>query len=110
MLDASTFAYEAAAPLELTLLSEELHDGAKIQDLAYRSPLRGKVSAYLILPPTPRPRAGLIFGHWGEGDRGEFVDEAVVLAGLGVVSICLDASFRRPAAYEPEVVLPQADL
>jgi esterase/lipase len=27
-----------------------------------------------------------------------------------VVSLCLDASFRRPATYEPEEALPQADL
>jgi cephalosporin-C deacetylase-like acetyl esterase len=38
------------------------------------------------------------------------VDEAVVLARLGIVSFCLDASFRRPAAYEPEADPPQADL
>jgi hypothetical protein len=55
-------------------------------------------------------RAGLIFGHWGEGDRGEFVAEAVLLAHLGFVSLCLDAPFRRPAEYEPEGELPQADL
>ena len=110
MLDASTFAYDAAAPLDLTLVSQRLHDGATMQDIAYKSPLRGKVSAYLILPSTPRPRAGLIFGHWGEGDRREFVDEAVALAHLEVASLCLDASFRRPEAYEPEDALPQADL
>jgi len=33
-----------------------------------------------------------------------------VLARLGCVSLCLDASFRRPAAFEPEEELPQADL
>jgi hypothetical protein len=38
------------------------------------------------------------------------VDEAVALAQLGGVSLCLDASFRRPAVYEPEAALPQADL
>jgi fermentation-respiration switch protein FrsA (DUF1100 family) len=110
MLDASTFAYNSEAPLGLTVLSERVQDDARIQDISFKSPLSGKVSAYLIGPPTPRPQAGLIFGHWGEGDRGEFVDEAVALARLGVVSLCLDASFRRSAAYEPEEALPQADL
>ena len=109
MLDASTFTYNAEAPIALTVLGERVQDGARIHDVAYKSPLRGNVSAYLIMPPAPRARAGLIFGHWGEGDRGEFVDEAVVLASLGVVSLCLDAAFRRPVAYEPEVDLPQAD-
>jgi dienelactone hydrolase len=110
MLDLSTFAYNSEAPFELTALSERVKDDERIQDISFKSPLRGKVSAYLIGPPEPLPRAGLIFGHWGEGDRGEFVDEAVVLARLGFVSLCLDASFRRPVEYEPEEALPQADL
>jgi cephalosporin-C deacetylase-like acetyl esterase len=85
-------------------------DGERIQDVSFKSPLRGKVSAYLVVPSEPQPRAGLIFGHWGEGDRGEFADEAVVLAHPGFVSLCLDASFRRPVEYEAEEELPQADL
>jgi cephalosporin-C deacetylase-like acetyl esterase len=110
MLDVSTFAYNSEAPFELNILSDRGKDGESIQDVSFKSPLRGKVSAYLIIPPDPQPQAGLIFGHWGEGDRGEFVDEAVVLARLGFVSLCLDASFRRPGEYEPEEELPQADL
>jgi cephalosporin-C deacetylase-like acetyl esterase len=110
MLDLSTFAYNSEAPFELTVLSEQGNDGERIQDVSFKSPLSGKVSAYLIIPLEPQPLAGLIFGHWGEGDRGEFVDEAVVLAHLGFVSLCLDASFRRPGEYEPEEELPQADL
>src|SRR6266567_4763409 len=107
MLDLSTFAYNSEALFELTILVEQGQDGERIQDVSFKSPLSGKISAYLIIPHEPQPRAGLIFGHWGEGDRGEFVDEAVVLARLGCVSFCLDASFRRPAEYEPERKLPQ---
>lgn len=110
MLDTSTFAYDAKAPFELTVLAERVQDGVNVQDVAFKSPLSGKVSAYLIEPAEPQPGAGLIFGHWGEGNRGEFVDEAVVLASLGVVSLCLDAPFRRSAEYEAEEDLPQADL
>ena len=109
MLDISTFAYNSELPFEFTVLSEQVEDRARIQDVSFKSPLSGKVSAYLIVPPEPQIRAGLIFGHWGEGDRREFVDEAVILARLGFVSFCLDASFRRPAAYEPEEDLSQAD-
>lgn len=110
MLDVSLFAYKAEAPFEFTVVSEQMRDDVRIQDISFKSPLSGKVSAYLILPAESEALAGLIFGHWGEGDRGEFVDEAVVLAQLGFVSLCLDASFRRPAEYEPEEELPQADL
>lgn len=110
MLDPSTFAYNAEAPFELTILSEQVTDGCRIQDVSFKSPMSGKVSAYLIVPPEPQPQAGLIFGHWGQGNRGEFMDEAVVLAHLGCISFCLDAPFRRPGAYEPEEEQPQADL
>src|SRR2546429_7602185 len=68
MLDVSTFAYNSEAPFELTVLSERVKDGERIQDVSFKSPLSGKVSAYLVIPSEPQPRAGLIFGHWGEGD------------------------------------------
>jgi hypothetical protein len=38
------------------------------------------------------------------------VDEAVILARLGFVSLCLDASFRRPVKYEPTEEPAQMDL
>jgi hypothetical protein len=34
MLDVSTFAYDSAAPLDLIVVSEELRDSARIQDIA----------------------------------------------------------------------------
>lgn len=71
----------------------------------------GKVSAYLIFPSQQTPTAGLLFEHWGEGNREEFVDEATVLTRLGFVSLCLDAPYRRPTEYEPKLEEPpQAEL
>jgi cephalosporin-C deacetylase-like acetyl esterase len=111
MLDSSSFAYDQKAPLTLTVLAERVQDGATIQDIAYASPRGGNVSGYLILPSKQSPQAGLIFGHWGEGNREEFVEEAIVLTGLGFVSLCLDTPYRRPAEYEPQLQSPpQADL
>jgi len=110
MLDPSSFAYDQQAPLALEILAERVQDGAIVRDITYASPHGGKVPAYLILPAERTPRAGLIFGHWGEGNRVEFVDEAFVLARLGFVSLCLDAPVRRPAAYEPQRTQPQTEL
>lgn len=110
MLDRSVFLYDQQVPVALTVLSERAQDGATIQDVSYASPLGGLVSAYLIGSPASKPQAGLIFGHWGEGDREEFVDEAVILARLGFVSLCLDAPFRRPVEYEPPEEPAQMDL
>jgi pimeloyl-ACP methyl ester carboxylesterase len=111
MLDPSVFAYHAQAPLELVVCSEQVQDDATLQDIAYASPAGGRVSAYLISPASTSPRAGLIFGHWGEGNREEFVEEARILARLGWVSLCLDAPYRRPQEYEPQLPEPpEADV
>jgi hypothetical protein len=90
------------------LLSERLRNGTTIQDITYASPAGGKASAYLLFSAHAPSKAGLIFGHWGEGNREEFVEEAQILAQLGFVSLCLDAPFRRPAEYEPHLTPPPA--
>jgi hypothetical protein len=110
MLDQSYFAYDQNAPLVLTILTERTHNNATIQDIIYASPKGGKVSGYLIFSSKQAPAAGLIFGHWGQGNRDEFVDEAILLTRLGFVSLCLDAPFRRPAEYEPQQEDPQAEV
>lgn len=77
MLEPSAFAYNAGTPLELVCHAERRRDGATIQDITYASPAGGKASAYLIFSVGESAKAGLIFGHWGEGNREEFVEEAV---------------------------------
>jgi pimeloyl-ACP methyl ester carboxylesterase len=106
MLDPSVFAYHEQAPLELVVCSEQVQDDVTLQDIAYASPAGGRVSAYLISPVSAPPRVGLIFGHWGEGNREEFVEEARILTRLGWVSLCLDAPYRRPQEYEPQLPEP----
>ncbi len=108
MLDPAAFAYDAQAPLEFAVRSERQRDDVIIQDITYASPAGGKVSAYLIFSAGEPAKAGLIFGHWGEGNREEFVEEAVILARLGFVSLCLDAPFRRPTEYQPRPAAPPA--
>ena len=111
MLDPSTFLYDQKAPLAFTILSDRIQDNATIQDISYASPRGGKVSGYLIVSSESKPSVGLIFGHWGEGNREEFLDEAIILARSGFVSLCLDAPYRRPDDYEPQLAEPpQAEL
>ncbi|HEY6408006.1 MAG TPA: hypothetical protein VIY29_11110, partial [Ktedonobacteraceae bacterium] len=110
MLDPSSFAYDQQAPFSLEVLADRVQNGAIVRDITYASPRGGKVPAYLIYPSQQPPQAGLIFGHWGEGNRVEFVDEALVLTRLGFVSLCLAAPVRRPAEYEPQLTQPQMEL
>jgi cephalosporin-C deacetylase-like acetyl esterase len=110
MPDLTLFQYDANAPLEFVVLSERAAGGAVIRDITYASPRGGKAPAYLITPSQNAPQAGVIFGHWGEGNREEFVDEAVILAKLGFASLCPEAPFLRPQEREPSLAeVPQLD-
>jgi len=104
MPDVSLFQYDENAPLEFAALAERVSAGAVVRDISYASPRGGRIPAYLILPTHSAPQAGVIFGHWGEGNREEFVDEAVILAALGIASLCPDAPFLRPQERVPSLV------
>jgi hypothetical protein len=109
MLDPAVFVYNAQAPLEVAVYSEQVRDNTILQDITYASPAGGKVSAYLIFSASASPRAGMLFGHWGEGNREEFVAEARILAHLGCVSLCIDAPYRRSQEYQPQQPEPPGD-
>jgi len=73
----------------------------KIHDINYASPVRGRVPAYLIVPDGGGKYAGILWAHWmmpnsPTANRNEFVDEAVVLARAGAVSLLIDAPMVRP--------------
>lgn len=111
MLNPSAFDYARGMPLDLKVVSGRTQDGVTVQDVTYGSPGGGVIPAYLIFPAHQAPQAGVIFGHWGEGNREEFVAEAQILTRLGLVALCLDAPFRRPMAHEPALAdIPALDL
>lgn len=87
-----------------TIIATERRDGAVIEDLTYPGPDSEPVTAFLVRPdgppghPADRAGAGLLAWHWfdteaPDGDRTQFRDEAVELAGLGVVSLLPQGRF-----------------
>lgn len=99
------FDYDAKAPLDVREVGRQKRDGATIIDLSYASPRGGRVPAYLVVPPGRGPFAAVLFGHWmmrGSPlrNRREFLDEAVVLARSGAVSLLIDAPLVRPGFVE----------
>jgi len=110
MPDFSLFDYNQSAPLDIDVVAEQKRGAVTLQDIAYASPKFGKVTAYLVVPPGSGPFAGLLFVHWGQGNREEFVDEAVALAELGVVSLSMDAPHARPHRWRPQDQTPEAAL
>jgi dienelactone hydrolase len=110
MPDYTLYDYDQRAPLDLEVVATQKRGDVTVQDIAYASPMFGKVTAYLVIPPGSGPFAGLIFVHWGQGNRDEFLDEAVELAKMGVVSLSIDAPHARPDHWRSQDQTPEAAL
>jgi dienelactone hydrolase len=107
--------YDATAPLNVKQASVDKRDGMTIYDLRYSSPLGdraaavgpngGTVTAYLVVPPGNGPFPAVVFGHWcmpgsEKKNRTEFLDEALVLAHSGVISLLPDHVIVHPGFVE----------
>ncbi|HMA28617.1 MAG TPA: hypothetical protein VKS23_02025 [Thermoanaerobaculia bacterium] len=102
----SHFAYDPKAPLDVITKGAEKRGQVVIQDLTYASPKGGRVSAYLVVPPGSGPFAAVLWGHWywensPMKSRRQFLDEAILLARSGVVSLLTDGPVARPG-YVPD--------
>lgn len=100
------FDYDRNALLNIREEKPEERDGATIIELSYDSPRGGRVPATLVLPPGKGPFAGILFGHWMMPrsefrNRKEFLEEAILLARAGAVSLLTDAPMVRPG-FMPE--------
>lgn len=99
------FDYHRSAPLELEQVSVQDRGGVKVYDVSYASPSGGRVPAFLVVPEGRGPFAAILFGHWMLAgspmrNRSEFLDEAVILARAGAISILIEAPLVRPGAVE----------
>ena len=97
------FAYEASKPLNLSIGKTETVQGVTVSEISYDdSPKGGRVPGYLVVPPGKGPFAAIIYMHWGQGNRGEFLSEAVNLAVNGhAIGIMIDAPYWRPDVPPP---------
>lgn len=98
---AREFAYDRKAPLDVREIGKERRDGVSIVDFTYASTLGGRVPAYLVVPDGERPVAAILYGHWmmrGSPfrNRRQFLEEAIVMARSGAVSLLIDAPLVRP--------------
>lgn len=91
------FAYDAGRRLELRERGRRTSGNALILDVELAGPA-GTDDAYLIEPAGGGQGPAVMFLHWfddraTDGDRTEFVDEAIELAGRGVVSLLPQGAF-----------------
>jgi cephalosporin-C deacetylase-like acetyl esterase len=95
------FDYNEKTPLDVRETGVEQRGDIAIHDILYASPKGGCVPAYLVVPKGKGLFAAVIWGHWYQDgspllNRKEFLDEAVALAGSGVVSLLADGPIARP--------------
>jgi cephalosporin-C deacetylase-like acetyl esterase len=103
-------AYNQKLPLDIKEESSSVNDGVTIHDITYASPKGGRATAYLVVPSGNGPHAGIVFGHWANGDRTEFLSESIAFARAGAVSVLIDYPWKRatpwwqpmPGVNEPE--------
>jgi dienelactone hydrolase len=106
------FDYDASQPLDIQQSLSYERDGVKVYELSYSSPKGGRVTAYLVAPTTEGRHAGILFGHWGAGDKTEFLPDATRYAKAGAVSLLIDYPWVRPAKWRKklkEVGDPESD-
>jgi dienelactone hydrolase len=109
------FDYDQKAPLALKQIGVHHREHANVYDITYASPKGDVVSAYLVVPKGRGPFAAVIWGHWywensSMRNRRQFLDEAVVLARAGVVSLLPDGPVARPGYVESKEPLNEQQV
>lgn len=109
--------YDSTVPVDIQEKSVTDHQSIPVHDITYAAYdpqfsglINGRISAYLVTPPGIGPFAGVIFMHWlgnPNGNRDEFLNEAVALAQQGAVSLLVEGVFpwwQSPSSYEKDRV------
>jgi len=117
--------YDEGAPLDIKQAGLQVRDGVKVFDISYASPVGnrgalvgpngGVVPAYLIVPSGPGPFPAVIYGHWcmpgsEKKNRTEFLDEALVLAHSGVISLLPDHVTVHPGFMQDNTPLNEQQI
>jgi predicted esterase len=104
------FAYDRAAPLQLTEIGRETRGSSVIRDVVF-VPVDQPVKAYVVSPASAKPGPAILYVHWlGEPattNRTEFLAEAVTFAERGVTSVLVDAMWSAPKWYGQRI--PEED-
>ena len=92
------FAYDRLVAHDLKVESSKEQSGVVIQDVSYAAytQQRGRIKAYLIKPAAGGPFAGVLYFHWygtPNGNRNQFLAEALALASQGTVSLLIQGYF-----------------
>jgi cephalosporin-C deacetylase-like acetyl esterase len=81
-------------PLDVQVQSVSDEDGVKVHDITYAGADGDRVMAFLVVPSGEGPFAGVVFLHRGDGSKYQFLDEAILLAKKGVISLLVQGSYN----------------
>jgi dienelactone hydrolase len=109
------FDYDQNAPLDIQEAGVEHRGDISVHDISYASPKGGRVPAYLVVPPGKGPFAAVLWGHWYWPNseffnRKEFLEEAIVLAQAGVVSLLPTGPGARPGHVQDRTPLNEQQI
>lgn len=96
--DAGLFSYRADSDYRITEDSSFHRNSILVKSISFIScnPVHGRIRAYLVLPSSQPPFAGIVYFHWlghPDGNRDEFLGEAVEMARHDVISILIQGYF-----------------
>jgi dienelactone hydrolase len=91
-----SFEYDASAPLRVQEAGVQTYGGIAVHDLSYASPVRGRVPAYIVLPPGKGPFPVVLFAPGSGGTRDELIGDAEDLANRGIAGFLFTPPILRP--------------
>ena len=100
--------YDSKIPLAIEEKPVKDDGTSRLVDLSFASPRGGRVSAYAVLPARGAHPAGIVWQHWGQGDRSSFLRRRWPWRERGAASVLVDAPFRRAGARPAKS--PEAEL
>jgi cephalosporin-C deacetylase-like acetyl esterase len=117
---ADLFAYDRSYPLDVKEESAKTSEGAEVREISFAAARPGsRVAGYLVRPAAKGRFAAVLFFHWygrPNGDRSQFLPEAIALAKKGTVSFLIQGSFpwsqapTGPAADRQRVIDQTIDV
>ncbi len=92
------FSYDTKADYQIREDSAFYRNNILVREISYIScnPVHGRIKAFLVMPSSPTPYAGILYFHWlgrPNGNRNEFLDEAVEMADHSVFSLLIQGYF-----------------
>src|SRR6266850_6647130 len=117
--------YDKSALLNAKEVGIRKRDGVTVYDISFAAPVGdrsaaigpngGVVTAYLVVPSGTGPFPAVIYGHWcmpgsEKKNRGEFLDEAIVLAHSGVLSLLPDHVMVHPDFVEDNTPMNEKQI